>query len=460
MCPQQVSRRALLRSSAGTALLAVAAGLSGCADGSLPFAGDGGGGGEIEDVPAGAQVVAHADLGDIVTDEQLQEDLDEFLQHSDWDAGPSSVQEGLDRLETQLGFDPRTLREVTVFGELPGGAGDPLAAAILRTDLSRSRVQTLVDEFMGDTEERTYRETTVYAASGRATGWAAFPGDGELILGTEPAVKGVIDRRAGSGDPVSGDLRSGYTATTDGYLRFAAADLAEVMRTFGVGSGDDLVGDVEYVYGGVSRGKDRSLTVSAEVSTADAAGTLESRLRSGLEALQRQARDPPNDRYPELRQRLLSILEDTSIERSGTTVTVTVPDGLLVAVAGLAASLGTFVLGLGSSRQRTPQVAFDMAYDASAETLELTHTGGDHVAARSLSVRGTGLGRNDGDSVSLRWDEAGGSASGTIDDEPAVVAGDSLRLDGVSPDYDVRVVWQPPEGDTAATLAADEGPEA
>jgi hypothetical protein len=52
-----------------------------------------------------------------------------------------------------------------------------------------------------------------------------------------------------------------------------------------------------------------------------------------------------------------------------------------------------------------------------------------------------------------------GSASGEVDGESAVVAGDRVEV-GVRSSYELYVVWESEDGDQSATLAADEGPDA
>jgi len=139
---------------------------------------------------------------------------------------------------------------------------------------------------------------------------------------------------------------------------------------------------------------------------------------------------------------------------------------LMVAITViLAAVIASFVLGLGDqAQQATPQASFSFEYsEGSPNTLDITHDGGDSIQANELHVRGSTT-SSSGDSIDETWADLGGSSvAGTND----VTAGSSVTVDdsisGTSApngEYDIRVVYEPIEGDTSATLAQDTGPEA
>lgn len=105
-----------------------------------------------------------------------------------------------------------------------------------------------------------------------------------------------------------------------------------------------------------------------------------------------------------------------------------------------------------------PTARFAFEYDASAGVLTVTHAGGGTIVASELRLRGEGFGQADGADMTApgRW---AGEASGTLEGEPAVRAGDAVTV-GVTPAYVVRVVWAEPDSDRSAMLAADRGPDA
>lgn len=96
--------------------------------------------------------------------------------------------------------------------------------------------------------------------------------------------------------------------------------------------------------------------------------------------------------------------------------------GIVVLVV-LAAVVGSFALGMGESTgTASPEVDFTGEYDASSETFEITHQGGESVQAATLTV------------------EAGDRTSQWADEDSSVTAGDSMVVDATS-GTTVRVVW-------------------
>lgn len=120
----------------------------------------------------------------------------------------------------------------------------------------------------------------------------------------------------------------------------------------------------------------------------------------------------------------------------------------------LAAVIGTFVLGLGSSiQQQTPQAQFgfevsDDNDDDDVDTVTVTHESGDSIPTSELSLRaasesGSWPGSGDvtaGDSATVTDDEA--TSNGALD------LSSGVELSGKT----VRVVWASPGGDNTATL--------
>ncbi|EMA20923.1 type IV pilin [Haloarcula amylolytica] len=146
---------------------------------------------------------------------------------------------------------------------------------------------------------------------------------------------------------------------------------------------------------------------------------------------------------------------------------------LMVAITViLAAVIASFVLGLGDqAQQATPQASFSWEYDElgdlsggdAAGVISVTHDGGDSIEAQEMYVRGSGFADssdglyssstiNIGSTTDNSWDEKFGSSS-------EVTAGQSINVAAKST-YELRVVYEPVEGDTSATLAQDTGPDA
>ncbi|PSP92610.1 hypothetical protein BRC78_02790 [Halobacteriales archaeon QH_8_68_33] len=105
-----------------------------------------------------------------------------------------------------------------------------------------------------------------------------------------------------------------------------------------------------------------------------------------------------------------------------------------------------------------PQINLEFEYEESADgqgILTITHQGGDAAAADRVFVRGSGFAEIEGADRTAAgpWQ---GSASG---DDGELFAGDFIDV-GVTSDYGIRIVWEAGEGDAAATLAEDRGPDA
>ena len=129
------------------------------------------------------------------------------------------------------------------------------------------------------------------------------------------------------------------------------------------------------------------------------------------------------------------------------------PIVLALLVVVLAAVVGTFVLGLGSSvsggrsggvSRTAPNVSFGYEYDAGSGRVTVRHEGGDTVDAGELQVAY----RSDGSIEVETW---GGDAP--------VAAGDTFTTgQSVDSGATLRIVWYSDDGDTSATLGSFEVP--
>ncbi|WP_276257665.1 type IV pilin [Haloglomus litoreum] len=122
----------------------------------------------------------------------------------------------------------------------------------------------------------------------------------------------------------------------------------------------------------------------------------------------------------------------------------------------LAAVVGTFVLGLGSSvgssggssgsAREAPQVSFSFDYSADNQLVTIIHNGGDSVDASELQV----VYESDGSTAVERWRD---------DDDGTVTAGDSFTTRRpIDSGATLRVVWQNSDGSGGAVLGAFEAP--
>ena len=113
----------------------------------------------------------------------------------------------------------------------------------------------------------------------------------------------------------------------------------------------------------------------------------------------------------------------------------------------------------GSSEPATPQVVFDLEYDAAAAdasdegVLRITHNSGDTIDAAKLYIRGTGIVETAGATPDVTEPATSwGGATGATD----VTAGTEITV-GVTADCDIRVVWATTT--TQQTLVTYRGPD-
>jgi len=138
---------------------------------------------------------------------------------------------------------------------------------------------------------------------------------------------------------------------------------------------------------------------------------------------------------------------------------------LMVAITViLAAVIASFVLGLGDqAQQATPQASFSFEYteDGSDQGyVSVVHDGGDSIEAQELYIRGSGItDTSSSSSSSYIIDGAGSWKNAGYTGGSEISAGQALDVE-VESDYEIRVVYEPIEGDTSATLAQDSGPDA
>ncbi|MFB6182913.1 MAG: type IV pilin [Haloarculaceae archaeon] len=165
---------------------------------------------------------------------------------------------------------------------------------------------------------------------------------------------------------------------------------------------------------------------------------------------------------------------------------------LMVAITViLAAVIASFVLGVGQQTpQQTPSASFAFTYEEGTNTgndlgyVKISHDGGDAIDAPQLYIRGSGavaeskitseidsrvknerhwLSANAGDekwNKDDRFDEdSSDKDSYGFGADSQITAADHVYV-AASSDYELKVVWQPADKETSATLGSDSGPDA
>ncbi len=144
---------------------------------------------------------------------------------------------------------------------------------------------------------------------------------------------------------------------------------------------------------------------------------------------------------------------------------------LMVAITViLAAVIGTFVLGIGTSTQETPRATFEFEQvkegpsSSNPDELEIAHVGGDTVRNDDLYVTASVQVKDAGGSLSPADRQSWADLGDAGDD---VVAGDSVLVEPPNgpplslteiEDKTFQVVWA--SGGQSAVLAAWSGPDA
>lgn len=191
------------------------------AGGVVLFSSDDGATSAIDQVPAEADTVARLDM--TITDDRATQLLAVAS-----GASMPAVDNGSDlpaTVENRTGLDPEQAREVVVFSAARNTT-DPNATdyvgAVVHTDADTdTAVGNLRDAANESYEERTVDGQSLYAPSGASGYWIGVLGEGQLVVGTGPAVRDSISVAAGDAEPAGGDLRTAYDGTHNRTVRFA-----------------------------------------------------------------------------------------------------------------------------------------------------------------------------------------------------------------------------------------------
>jgi flagellin-like protein len=133
---------------------------------------------------------------------------------------------------------------------------------------------------------------------------------------------------------------------------------------------------------------------------------------------------------------------------------------LMVAITViLAAVIASFVLGLGPSAT-APTINFDSDYSSGTGptgqgALNVSVSGGDSVPVSQLSFSGDVNQVGTSGTSDNTWPTD--NATGTIEGETAVSAGDEVVVYVNSEPYEVNVVWTSSDGGTSQTLTTFNG---
>jgi len=388
------TRRGVLRLG-GTVLAAgVTVGFAGCSgdggDGDGNGNGNGSGTDTLDVVPAGATSTTYADVAGLLEDGTVEGVLNELLsvaEENGEEEAPANKQEMLDQFQDETGLDPQQMEEMVGFGKPPEtGDGETVAPGAAEAAAQYSgtwftagwseddlvaAVQEGSDEIT--LESDTYNGYTIYEPSSTGgetpseggmeapTAWLGVIGDGEYVTGTEEAVSDALDVDAGDMDSVGNDLRDAYSGVRGGLVKTATTvpeNLPEDSLPDGTVGEEDVEIDparLQELQGGAlvlytdddEMGLSASMTAETEEAAQHVVDIIDALIISMEKALEEtgQTATPPED--------LVAALEDISVDRNGTSVSVSYANDL-ESLSGIIELIAEVFFMAGENQTPTP----------------------------------------------------------------------------------------------------------
>jgi len=207
------------RISKRTALLAVGIGIAAVA-GMVLLTGGSETTGAINQVPAGVDTVVRLDL--TITGDRLKQ-LAAVANGAPLTLGGSgNATDATALFENETGVDPDEARELVVFSDNRTANESAYVGFVLHTDASTdAAVEGIRNTTDSPYQSTTYNGQTIYAPANASNRYIGVLGEGELVVGTQAAVRDTIDVSVGDAESVDGPLRRAYENTDNGTVRFA-----------------------------------------------------------------------------------------------------------------------------------------------------------------------------------------------------------------------------------------------
>jgi len=318
----EIGRRKLLRSAAGLASVAALGSTAGCLD-SVPFVG--GSSGAVNAVPDSSDALMYANVDTIREDEGVKTLTNTYLeQRASYGGGDEleDYEDVLELIEDEYDIDPAQVHEVTAFTEYGDQLASDYGGAIVKAELSAEEFKDAIEEWDNINFEESERSgSVVYEPEEEGGPWVGTLGSNQVVIGTEDAVKDAMDVSNGDDDALGGDLKSAYDNARDAPVKFAAdvpdpEDYSSLPEEDEGGDSIDFgpIADVETLSGAVYKNGDaRGLEVTLNATDNDAAEDVEEMLNDVKDEIEGSVSGTAED-----------ILDDISIERNGSSVTVSV----------------------------------------------------------------------------------------------------------------------------------------
>lgn len=327
----QYTRRRLLKIGAGGAILAsgVYAGLS------VLDRDESAGEVTAVAVPAGSFLLGTITGNTLLAEAEFRTELDEAVTT---ESTVDSTTALLTSIESTTGIDISAVETVTTFArysEDSVGGALVFETSVGATTLGQRLEQA--DALADETNYSGHRLFEIDNAGLPVELTAAILPDGELAVGSRPEIEGVIDVTAGEGSTVQGPVLDAAGRAADGFLSVgftlpveleAAEELPQFLQHFFDGAG------IEYGYATLLTDPAGLLTITFETASSSHASDLASQIRL-VSLLDGETVGELIDLPPALRDDVVALLQDLSVETDGSLVTLRIPDGFALVAQGI-----------------------------------------------------------------------------------------------------------------------------
>ena len=395
-------RRDFLRVTGALVGVAASSSLAGCGDllESAGLSNDGNGGsGSSENrsdyVPSGANGVGYIDVDALLADSQLRSGINDavssYAQQSGTDQQAPTVEQMLDSAQEQSRLDPRKINEVLGFYTGNSGSGADAGAVVLWSDWSESTLRQKLNAAGSSVSTESDGDTTLYFP--QSGGPLAALGDGTFAVGSEAAVRSVVDLQNGNGSSLSGDLADVF-ATTHGMGRYAATVPDDaVSRTETQQMNLQTLNQVNYITtsvykSGSQRGQDVTMLTGSQQAASEVTNVLSAGRQLALQRLMQMQSESTQLRPSAAfaMQSARSYLEDATISTADANVTVsyTAPPAEFARSNVLVFALFGLVVNTAGFLQSRAEETDENSREQPASRIQVVSTTGEHISDGSI----------------------------------------------------------------------------